>query len=666
MQNNHLQGVIPKTIGTLTSLQKLAVNSNELSGAIPGEIGQLSSLDLLDLDHNQLTGAIPPELGNLVTLSRNLTLNDNHLTGTIPISLGNLVNLREVHFENNPGPNGDTDKGLHGPIPTEFLNLKFLHSFRYYNTGICLPDKQEFSEWYAALQDRDSPARICTLPVVLVHGYNDTGDSWGDYINTLLPSIDPTHARVYKGYPVYLDTGYGDRVANTVWVNAQQLGSYIKQVKNETGQDQVDIVAHSMGGLISRAYIGRNMDKAKPDVHQLIMLGTPNGGSNSAALLEMIHNTGMDWVNAVIFQPYIVNATNELTPQFLRFFNSVVQNPADVPFYGLAGQYLCPVRFPASMPLEPWPNDVVVSELSVKAIPLIREVSYPTVAGCSGDHRTMRQIGYLYGGKGIFDSFVSPLLQNQTLPFQTQSTTVMQPTQNNSMGLGAMQFTDIHTTTLKHGQHQEFTFNINENVSQTTFTVMGNPDQMIVSMRTPIGILITPTTNNSQIIYTQMNDFMLMSGYTVSNPVNGTWTLILDANDQTPSTGVDAIMLNAFDSSLSLDVSLGSEELILNASTVITAQITGDGQPITTSNVILTMTNLLGITQQYWMLDTGQLGDVAANDGVYSLVFTPTLPGHYTAIVKATGNFKGTSYNRWSYWSAGMAHDMYMPIVRVP
>lgn len=139
------------------------------------------------------------------------------------------------------------------------------------------------------------------LPVVLVHGYNDSANSWATYVNALLPSI----GRI--GYAVdTLDTGKDDYVALTIDENALRLKEYITKVKEETHAKQVDIVAHSMGGLISRMYIADFMDRNAPDVHQLIMLGTPNGGSNSARLLEIAHSFGL----SSLFQPTLYRKRN--------------------------------------------------------------------------------------------------------------------------------------------------------------------------------------------------------------------------------------------------------------------------------------------------------------------------------------------------------------------
>jgi len=56
------------------------------------------------------------------------------------------------------------------------------------------------------------------------------------------------------------------------------LKKKIDEIKLKTGSNNVDIVAHSMGGLVSRAYIQSN--DFEDDVERFVMLGTPNHGSS--------------------------------------------------------------------------------------------------------------------------------------------------------------------------------------------------------------------------------------------------------------------------------------------------------------------------------------------------------------------------------------------------
>ena len=61
-----------------------------------------------------------------------------------------------------------------------------------------------------------------------------------------------------------------------------KLNNQISQTLGETDCSKVDIVAHSMGGLISRAYI--QSEGYQNDIDQIIFLGTPHKGSPKAYL----------------------------------------------------------------------------------------------------------------------------------------------------------------------------------------------------------------------------------------------------------------------------------------------------------------------------------------------------------------------------------------------
>ena len=71
LTNNHLVGYIPNSIGDLTMLTKLWMNSNQISGIIPSSIGNLTQLLFLYLDNNLLESQIPLEIcTNLTNLNR--------------------------------------------------------------------------------------------------------------------------------------------------------------------------------------------------------------------------------------------------------------------------------------------------------------------------------------------------------------------------------------------------------------------------------------------------------------------------------------------------------------------------------------------------------------------------------------------------------------------
>jgi len=88
---------IPESIGDLSSLEVLNLNSNQLT-SIPESIGDLSSLEDLVLNYNQLT-SIPESIGDLSSLEA-LYLEYNQLT-SIPESIGNLSSLEYSTFSGN-------------------------------------------------------------------------------------------------------------------------------------------------------------------------------------------------------------------------------------------------------------------------------------------------------------------------------------------------------------------------------------------------------------------------------------------------------------------------------------------------------------------------------------------------------------------------------------
>ena len=99
LNSNQLSGTI-SWLGNLTNLIDLELNDNNLSDSIPSSIGNLTKLTNLELANNNLSNVIPSSLGNLIKLAY-LVLNNNQLNGTIPSSLGNLDNLQVLFLQNN-------------------------------------------------------------------------------------------------------------------------------------------------------------------------------------------------------------------------------------------------------------------------------------------------------------------------------------------------------------------------------------------------------------------------------------------------------------------------------------------------------------------------------------------------------------------------------------
>ncbi|KAF5452127.1 hypothetical protein F2P56_027158 [Juglans regia] len=95
-----LHGEFPVGIFHLPNLQLLYIGFNKyLTGCIP-EFNRTSPLESLELAHTNFYGEIPSSLGNLTNLI-DLDLQSNSLHGSIPQSISRLVNLETLRLDNN-------------------------------------------------------------------------------------------------------------------------------------------------------------------------------------------------------------------------------------------------------------------------------------------------------------------------------------------------------------------------------------------------------------------------------------------------------------------------------------------------------------------------------------------------------------------------------------
>ncbi|HLM03124.1 MAG TPA: hypothetical protein VK400_18880 [Pyrinomonadaceae bacterium] len=203
--------------------------------------------------------------------------------------------------------------------------------------------------------------KIAPKPVVLVHGlWSDWAKAWKPWQNILTTS----HSYDWKAFPVgekpekgKLNTG-GEFLStdptNTIAQNAVQLAKYVRYAQEDRNAWHVDIVAHSMGGLISRYYIHHLMKEDKqeyrPTVTHLIMLGTPNMGSPCADLMD----------TAFFMTGRRVEAVRELRQNYVEGFNGIITNRKGVKFSALAGKALPTICYAPE-----W-NDGVVTLSSAK------------------------------------------------------------------------------------------------------------------------------------------------------------------------------------------------------------------------------------------------------------------------------------------------------------
>lgn len=159
-------------------------------------------------------------------------------------------------------------------------------------------------------------------PLFFVHGW----------LSNASPLWDNFEQRAESEGWEYLDISYpgdGDNIINAQQL-AQEITDFIQQINDgyfynnkKISATKLDVVAHSMGGLVTRAYISYFY---QGDIRKFVMIATPNHGAQDARYASFLGIGGV--------------ATEQLKPNnpFLNDLNS--QNPLlhpDIEYHLIAG-----------------------------------------------------------------------------------------------------------------------------------------------------------------------------------------------------------------------------------------------------------------------------------------------------------------------------------------
>lgn len=122
-------------------------------------------------------------------------------------------------------------------------------------------------DFVVAQQDKNiTAADTIPLPVILLHGYAQESSAWNKWFDLL----------GNDGIPFFPITFETDDMCGSANDHAEELFIKVEEIKKITGQDKVNIVGFSKGGLDARVYL----DLSNTDsVANLIMIGTPNAGT---------------------------------------------------------------------------------------------------------------------------------------------------------------------------------------------------------------------------------------------------------------------------------------------------------------------------------------------------------------------------------------------------
>jgi len=150
-------------------------------------------------------------------------------------------------------------------------------------------------------------------PVLFVHGANGTPVGWK-------PMVAKLDRRRYQPWFYYYPSGLE---LDTL---AKALNILVKELHTEHRFNRLHVVAHSMGGLVSRAFIIKNMAEDQQSyIETFVSISTPWGGVGAAAL-------------GVKHAPAVVPNWHDISPdsEFLQYMYED-QLPYGLKFYLLFG-----------------------------------------------------------------------------------------------------------------------------------------------------------------------------------------------------------------------------------------------------------------------------------------------------------------------------------------
>jgi pimeloyl-ACP methyl ester carboxylesterase len=435
-------------------------------------------------------------------------------------------------------------------------------------------------------------------PVVLVHGFGSDYSTWLSYLG---PSGFLAHAGL-AGYAVgdrqvegtmHAGSLFNPRLrTNTIADNAAALAQYITNVKALTGAEQVDLVVHSMGGLISRYYIDRLMQDR--DVAQLIMLGTPHGGSNCAVMVATLG----------LLQP----AGLELREDYVRnVFNPQITERRDIPFYNFAGT---PIQRRLLSPCSAIPNDLVVSLESATAV-AVELVEVPYL------HTDMSL------SEPLFIEHVLPLLQQSREDFEQRGA---QATTRVTADDEPIQFSQVYTGFVTTPEGITHVINIDNDVAVAAFGLYDPSRTLTVTVRGATGAVITLTPDIHGLTIIDDPEALLYLGYGFENPNPGAWQVTVRTTPATPPLGASYAIMAQYVGGASIRANLSNHLPALEEVVELSASMRVGDETLDLESAEVLLTDPSGFTR---------LLSITVDGAQIAASFQPDQEGVYGVDVKA-------------------------------
>ena len=541
-----------------------------------------------------------------------------------------------------------------------------------------------------------SPSQPPTLtaqetPVVLVRGRGTDkdwaageSDYWAEFRSALVgqgfqqvwdcnqPDNDDASDKNPK-FPVYSGQGHVINGEKSIQENGWSLQYYVRQKAEQFNREKgdyppvINIVAHSMGGLITRSamldgsfsLVSSAGEWVRIKVNKVVMLGTPNAGASlaDAAIL-----------NGVPLWPWQWESTRDLKTSNIRVqFNPSHPWPSEVMLFLLGGggggqssdsSYQRGNWYIVNNSVSDaeWANDGAVSWPSVQGISyeksksgalLVekhtfngRPAASPQFEG-SLDHTQIHQesavatwvIGALKG------TLASGLTKLSNGPVTRSNAPQLPDAGTNSL---LMQQIEQLSSTLLPGLANEVAV-VSDASTKLQFVLFAGATNVVFRLKDPGETVIDSTTpaSNTNVQYSTSvgTSNTLMVTYTINNPAAGVWKMVVDGTSVTTTPAVYSLMVFG-DSEVALIPQTGAlfnQGQDVGVNCALADLGTDPAAPVKNAAMTALVQLPDGTTTSFTLLDDGLHSDGGTDDGVYGAVLANVQQaGDYLISYRAT------------------------------
>jgi pimeloyl-ACP methyl ester carboxylesterase len=482
-------------------------------------------------------------------------------------------------------------------------------------------------------------------PVVLAHGLWSNAAAWAGYDKF----FEEGHSKLWKSYAVganpsvaKMNTGesFGNTAqTNRISQNAEELDKQVEFVRKEKNAWHVDIVAHSMGGLIARYYIANDMPlnplRLKPVVTKLIMLGTPNAGSPCAELMYRALSASGNKVRALW----------DLIPSVVVRFNDSTSKRRGVRFSALVGWRIpTTCQSPSSgdgvvtigsarFKIMDWrySNSLAHTDLTSRAD--FGSFVFPRLStGPRGNHdpELVAEAPATQNDNYAADSIAPPADRygfNRMFRKASYKTEIVQ---NDDEAMGDIQIEGLTLTKqikLAAGQTTEIEIPMTSG-SRASIVFAAAPNvsaTLIDASGAIVGKNSAGSAESRQMFRTIAVDKSIAAG---------TWKLKLESKEAADAN----VILAAFTDPNPLVLELTTGKPTATKQIPLQAKLTRDGSPVSGAAIKAKVQSENGKTLELTLLDDGANGDGAAGDGIYAATTEKLADGDYLIEAAAETN----------------------------